>query len=355
MGERPTARPATPSPARASTSRAGRGTNQALLLLLVLSFGSGAVLYALGTGWARWAAVAHCAFGLGLLVLSPWKRVVAARGLGRDRPGRGLSILFAVLTVVVIATGVGHSTGWLRTLGPITALQVHVTAALTLVPLTLWHVVARRVRWRRTDLSRRRLLQASAVTAGSLAAFGAVEGIVRVVGAPGRTRRFTGSFERGSFDPGSMPATQWLDDRPPELDPATWRVTAFEHGSPAGTWSIDDLAAQVEPVQATLDCTGGWYSTQRWDAVPLHALLAASGGRSIAVRSATGYVRRFPAADAPQLWLAVGAGGEPLLTGHGAPVRLVAPGRRGFWWVKWVTSIHVDDTPWWWQPPFPLT
>ncbi|MDT5134639.1 MAG: hypothetical protein QOE41_3950, partial [Mycobacterium sp.] len=34
--------------------------------------------------------------------------------------------------------------------------------------------------------------------------------------------------------------------------------------------------------------------------------------------------------------------------------RIVAPGRRGFWWVKWVASVEVVDEPWWWQPPFPL-
>jgi hypothetical protein len=32
-----------------------------------------------------------------------------------------------------------------------------------------------------------------------------------------------------------------------------------------------------------------------------------------------------------------------------------SPGRRGFWWVKWVVSIEVDRAPWWRQPPFPLT
>jgi DMSO/TMAO reductase YedYZ molybdopterin-dependent catalytic subunit len=35
-------------------------------------------------------------------------------------------------------------------------------------------------------------------------------------------------------------------------------------------------------------------------------------------------------------------------------VRLVAPGRRGFWWVKWVRRIEVVDEPWWLQSPFPL-
>jgi hypothetical protein len=32
----------------------------------------------------------------------------------------------------------------------------------------------------------------------------------------------------------------------------------------------------------------------------------------------------------------------------------VAPGRRGFWWVKWLDRLVVDTRPWWWQPPFPL-
>jgi DMSO/TMAO reductase YedYZ molybdopterin-dependent catalytic subunit len=72
------------------------------------------------------------------------------------------------------------------------------------------------------------------------------------------------------------------------------------------------------------------------------------------VRSATGYARRFPLGDAPHLLLATRVGGAPLSAGHGFPARLVAPGRRGFWWVKWVDAIEVDDVAWWWQPPLPL-
>ena len=32
---------------------------------------------------------------------------------------------------------------------------------------------------------------------------------------------------------------------------------------------------------------------------------------------------------------------------NGYPVRLVAPGKRGFEWVKWVTAIEVNDSPKW--------
>ena len=88
----------------------------------------------------------------------------------------------------------------------------------------------------------------------------------------------------------------------------------------------------------------------------MDALLPADlRGRSIEVRSVTGYARRYPLADAPVLWLATRVGAAPLSPGHGYPARVVAPGRRGFWWVKWVASIEVNDAPWWLQPPFPLT
>ncbi len=55
------------------------------------------------------------------------------------------------------------------------------------------------------------------------------------------------------------------------------------------------------------------------------------------------------------VYLAVGYGGEPLRSRHGAPVRLIVPGRRGPWWVKWVTSVEPDDRPSWFLSPLPLT
>jgi DMSO/TMAO reductase YedYZ molybdopterin-dependent catalytic subunit len=112
-------------------------------------------------------------------------------------------------------------------------------------------------------------------------------------------------------------------------------------------------------MRAVLDCTGGWYAEQEWAGVRLDRLLAGAGvdlpeGGSVDVVSATGYTRRLPLSDAAHLLLATSAAGTPLSAGHGAPVRLVAPGRRGFWWVKWVVRLEVVDAPWWVQSPFPL-
>ena len=178
--------------------RAGRGTNLALLALLGSALGTGALAFANGGRWAFAALAAHGAAGLGIVLLSPWKSAISRRGMRRGRPGTRASVVLAALVVVTVATGVVHAVGvWPSLL----AMQIHVAAALCSIPLAIWHVIARPVRPRRTDLSRRSLLRAGAVAGGSVAAFGAIEGIVRATGLPGADRRATGSYERGSFAP----------------------------------------------------------------------------------------------------------------------------------------------------------
>jgi DMSO/TMAO reductase YedYZ molybdopterin-dependent catalytic subunit len=120
--------------------------------------------------------------------------------------------------------------------------------------------------------------------------------------------------------------------------------------------TLPELAAYQVRRRVTLDCTSGWYAHQDWTGVPVAALLRDVGeARSLLVHSITGYWMRLPVDDIDQLLLATGVGGAPLSPGHGFPLRLVAPARRGFWWVKWVDRIELQSTPWWWQPPFPVT
>lgn len=333
---------------------AGRRTNLALLWLLAVVFATGALAFAAGTGWNRWAVVAHGVAGLAMVLLAPWKSIIARRGLRRRRPGSWASVALAVLVAVAILTGVLHATGGLRSLGGVTAMQVHVGAALLAIPLALWHVVARRVRMRRTDLTRRALLRAAALLGGGGLVYAGLAGLARVASFPGAGRRFTGSFETGSSEPAAMPVTQWLNDRVPRVDPAAWQLTV--RAADERVWTYDELAAFEDRLRATLDCTGGWFAVQDWEGVWLSRLIPDPGeGRSIAVASVTGYGRRYPLRDLPRLFVATRIGGRPLSPGHGFPARIVAPGRRGFWWVKWVRAIEVSGVPWWWQAPFPLS
>jgi DMSO/TMAO reductase YedYZ molybdopterin-dependent catalytic subunit len=335
---------------------AGRRTNLALLGLLAGALGTGALAYAIGTGWSRWTVVAHGTVALGILILTPWKSVIAQRGLRRNRPGSWASVFLAVLVAVALAAGIAHSTGILRSVGGIMAMQVHVGTALASVPFGLWHVVARRVRTRRSELSRRTFLRSAALGAASLAAYGALAGVTWVARLPGRRRRFTGSFDTGAFDPGVMPVTQWLNDPIPGIDGAAWSLSIRNGGRELHRLSLHDLDGRRHRVEATIDCTGGWFARQIWEGVRLDELVRpGESARSIEVRSVTGYSRRFPLRDRSHLWVATRVGSAPLSPGHGYPARLVAPGRRGFWWVKWIASIDVTDVPWWWQPPFPLT
>lgn len=333
---------------------AGRRTNLALLWLLAATVATGGLAFAVGVPWGRWVVAAHGVSGLAIVLLAPWKSVVVRRGLRRMRPGSGVSVAFAVLVAGAIAFGVAHAAG-LRALGGVTTMQLHVGLALLSVPFALWHVLARRVRMRRTDLSRRNLLRAGALLGVTGAAYAATEGLLRAAGLPGGDRRFTGSHERGSFRPEAMPVTQWLDDAVPSLDPEAWRLEVRAGGA-VRRWTYEEVAAFDDRVRATLDCTGGWFATQDWEGVWLGRLLPrGAAGRSLGFGSATGYGRRLPFGDLGRLLLATRVGGRPLSPGHGFPARLVVPGRRGFWWVKWVTSVEVTDTPWWWQAPFPVT
>jgi hypothetical protein len=333
--------------------RAGRRTNLALLGLLVLAFLTGVLAYGVGTPTAATVVVAvHGAAGLGLLLLVPWKTVIVRRSWGTAAGARGAATGLGALVAMTVLTGVLHAVG----VAPLSMLLIHVGVAVCVAPLLALHAWGRRQRPRRTDVSRRTVLKAGALAAGAASLWVAGEGALRLTGAAGADRRGTGSLEHGTDDPTAMPVTQWFTDTVPGRTGDAITVVAGDQQARIPVGDLD----RGDRVRAVLDCTGGWYAAQDWAGIRLDRLLREVTGTdlpddgSIDVVSRTGYRRRLPLRDAPTLLLATSAAGRALSDGHGAPVRLVAPGRRGFWWVKWVERIEVVDAPWWRQPPFPL-
>lgn len=328
-----------------------RQVNLALEVLVAVSVVTGVVSWMVPLGWARPITILHALSGLSILVVAPVKvRGPVRTGLRRRRATRWVSILLGVLVVATIGLGLAHSTGLWFGVGEWSALWTHLLGGFVIVPLLIWHVWTRPVRPSHHDLNRRAVLAAGVTVAAGGAALVAQEGIVAALGLAGSRRAGTGSHEIASGDPDRMPVVSWIDDRAPDLDPDRWPLRI--DGRPV---DVAEIAARAGPVVAMLDCTGGWRSEQTWDAVPLSALLGDVDGRSVRVTSATGYRRLFAVDALDDVYLATGYGGRALRRGHGAPVRLIAPGRRGPWWVKWVTDVEVTDLPSWAQLPFPAT
>jgi DMSO/TMAO reductase YedYZ molybdopterin-dependent catalytic subunit len=228
-------------------------------------------------------------------------------------------------------------------------MEVHVGAAIAAVPFVVWHVAARRIRVRPTDLSRRNSLRGGALVAEAAAGYAGTEILVRATGMPGAERRFTGSYEAGSYVPDQMPVSSWMFDAVPQIKQSAWRLSAGGRD-----WSYDELFAYDDRLTATLDCTGGFFSTQEWAGIRLDRLIGKAEGASVRVRSATGYDRRFPIERSSSLLLATRFGGQKLIQGTGfrhawSCLKGAASGGS-----NWVSAIEVDDVPHWWQPPFPL-
>ncbi len=324
--------------------------------------------FGLLAGSPEWgiALDAHRISGFALVALLIWKGrnilvSLTNRARWRRRPSVMIGSLAALaLLAVALGLGIGWSvTGYFTFLG-FSALSWHIYLSLILAPFVLGHVYTHS--WplrRRFWLERRSFLRLAGLGIAGLALWRTGVIAASVLQLPSKDKRFTGSFERGSFEGNAFPTTSWLNDDPAPVAKDGWRLYVSGLVRKSMAIPLADLDSGGAKLTAVLDCTGGWFSTQEWEGTPLLDVLQAaevgSGAGSVTVRSVTGYQRRFSLAEADGYLLATRVGGERISHGHGAPVRLVAPGKRGYEWVKWVDSIHVNDTGKWWQPPLPLS
>jgi DMSO/TMAO reductase YedYZ molybdopterin-dependent catalytic subunit len=288
----------------------------------------------------------HRVAGVALVLALVWKYAIARRSLVRRVPRGDRSVWAGVAAAVLLVPSAGLGLAWTSGLVSFdrpwsySALNIHVFAGLALATLVVAHALAR-VERRAGGPGRRSLLRLGAFGAVALVATAAFDRV-------SVDRRASGSRNAGSFTGNDFPFTSWTFDGVPALDPAAWRlIVAGEVARPV-TLSLEDLAALPRrEVTAVLDCTGGWWTEQRWSGIPLASLLDTHGAgdaASVEVISVTGHRWSFDRDDIDKAILATHVGAGPLSAGHGYPLRLVVPGRRGFTWIKWVGAIAVERT-----------
>ncbi len=331
-----------------------RGTDWSLALVVALLAATGVGTAFAGAGGDAWVFAAHGAGGFALAALLCWKlRRVAVR-LRRpstwDRRVRAGLLALALVSVTLVS-------GWLWSAGlglswrvaGYNLLNLHFVAGVLLSGAVLGHALLRARRPRRADLAgRRQFLLSGGVAGGAFLVWWLQGPLLGAAGLRGAGRRFTGSYETASFEGNEFPTTSWVSDSPRQLPPDEHRVRLDGDVARALDLRYAELDAGDE-LTAVLDCTGGFVSEQRWAGVRIGTLLdrARPGAEASHVRviSHTGYRYSFDIDDARSMLLATHVGGEPISHGHGAPVRLVAPGHRGFQWVKWVVAVEVHDGP----------
>ncbi len=330
-----------------------RLTDWSLALAVGLAFATGIISLVSGRP-DEWLVFAlHGAGGLWLLLLTwsklrrVWRRVVHSAAWDR-RTILGLAATLLVLLAGI--SGVWWVAGGDLFVGGFNLLNWHIALGLALTLFVSLHMITRAKPLRSRDVgNRRQMLRWSGLLLGGAALWPAQQALERVLDLSGAQRRFTGSREAGSFVGNAFPATSWVADRPRPIDPATWRLQIGGAVARPLELSYADLLRHADEIEATLDCTGGFYSTQSWRGARIDRLLYAAGthadARWISFVSVTGYRWHIPISEAGTALLATHVGSEPLSHVHGAPARLVAPGHRGFEWVKWVTCIEVLTEP----------
>jgi len=338
-----------------------RAVDWALFALVLFEFTSGLYSFLVGRPQGRWIFVLHAAVGLALILLLVWKFGRVWRRVAEPRRWQLATSISVAASIAVLFT-IGTGVYWAIAQRPVdypNGMILHTAAAIILLVLYLWHMVLRFKPLRRRDVvNRRTALRFLAVLGSGALLWGAQEAANSTLKTPGARRRFTGSRRAGAADGygggNNFPVTMWMFDNPVPVDRTQWRleIGGLVMQPHTFTWEAFAAAPQTQ-MDAVLDCTGGWYTHQTWIGVPIDWLLtqaqADPRARYVSFRSVTGYRWSLPLAAARATLLATHVADEgdpqPLTHGHGAPVRLVAPGRRGFQWVKWVESITLLERP----------
>ena len=324
-----------------------RLTDWSLALSAGIAFGSGVVSLVSGRPELWFVFALHGMAGLWLLLLLWGKFARVLPRLLRPRLW-DRATLFGAAAALVVALALGSGVVWVfggdLYVAGFNLLNWHILLGIGLTLTVSVHMVVRAKPLRRRDVrGRREMLQAGVLLLGGVALWPSQQALSRGLGLP--PRRFTGSREAASYAGNAFPATSWVADAPRQIASDGWRLEVG--GVVRAPIAVDyqELLAAGDQLEATLDCTGGFYSTQLWRGILVGRLLQRADlletARYVSFVSVTGYRWSLPLSEAAGALLAIHVGGETISHDHGAPARLVAPWRRGFEWVKWVARIEA--------------
>ncbi|MGH2633242.1 MAG: hypothetical protein ACRDG3_07515, partial [Tepidiformaceae bacterium] len=194
-----------------------------------------------GRAWILWL---HAAAAYAILAVAFWKVAVVRRSLARkplgspSRPAfmiMGYALAFALVSGVVWA--------WLGEVDiqGTSLMTLHAAAAAVVGVLFLWHVFESRPVFRVARARDRRafLRLAVAGTAGVALWQGGLL-TMRLFSLPGAKRRFTGSYETGSFS-GQFPGVIWLADNPEPQSQVDWRLRIHGHVANESEFTYADM------------------------------------------------------------------------------------------------------------------
>ena len=349
------------------------------VVVLLVGFGLGGVLYAGIAGRARWsplqggivtAVVAWVVLAFGFLPLieggilgTPLTTVVTNPALPMALACVAYALVLALLARATVRPRAGAGVG-ARPMATVSRRARASANGATMGAEVPDGDVAGAPRLGRRHLLRRSALVVAGAALGTRLAAWTAAGANRVAAAAKEAFRLIKGMPPEVTPAGAFyqVSKNFFD---PTVDAGKWRLEVTGLVNTPLKLSLDELKAVAPAVERyqTFECIsnevgGDLIGNAKWKAVRVRDVLARAGVRpgatTIIWRAADGYSESIalPIAEDPETLLAYEMNGEPIPQKHGAPVRVLLLNRYGMKQPKWLTGIEVanhDYTGYWEQ------
>jgi DMSO/TMAO reductase YedYZ molybdopterin-dependent catalytic subunit len=139
---------------------------------------------------------------------------------------------------------------------------------------------------------------------------------------------------------------------PQHIDIDSYRLSIDGMAGPGRAYTYADVVDNHTHYRkvATLNCVEGWSVTILWDGIKVRDLLAEAGynlpAKTITFYCYDGYSTAFPLSYIldNDIMIAYAMNNVTIPPERGYPFQLVAEGKWGYKWAKWITRIELSDS-----------